>query len=284
MKYFADLHIHSKYSDGTDTILEILKIAKYKKLGAIALTDHNTLQGIPELLGTSSLEVIPGVEISCIFLGAKLEILGYFIDEKNSKLNNLLKGIQKYRVERIKHVLKKLESYNIYLQFRRIMDIAGSSTVGMAHVALAMVEKGYVRSTDQAFSTFLGPDGCVYLPSSTIHPSSAIEAIISAGGIPTLAHPFLVKLNVSSLVKKLTEFGLKGIEVGYPYHKTSSFANLSQTQLKEMFEILKKLGKKNNLVITAGSDYHGSLTTRNIGDQGLNFTQFINLKKLKHTY
>jgi 3',5'-nucleoside bisphosphate phosphatase len=254
-----DLHIHSTASDGTVSPPEILQIAIQRNIHAIAITDHDTLDGVKEALACgipSSLQFLTGIEISSnpppgFSIPGSLHILGYGIKTDDKKLNSMLEALQEARTNRNPKIIKRLNQAGLDISLSEVMEKAGTGQAGRPHIAMLMVEKGMVESVNEAFDLFLGKGKPAYVDKPRIASSEVIRIIINAGGIPVLAHPGLVKCEsnetVERLVDTLQKEGLKGIEVYYPGH------TLAQT------EEYKKLAKKNNLLVTGGSDFHGSV-------------------------
>ncbi len=243
----VDLHVHSNASDGTLTPTELVIHAKEKGLSAIALTDHDTVEGIDEAMEAGALyqvEVIAGIELSADFPNDNLHILGYRINFKDSEFLKKLRPIQNGRNIRNEKMLQNLRDLGFDISIDGDADI-----VTRAHFARALFDAGYVSSLDQAFKLYLSPGKPDYVKRITPSPKECIDLIHSGGGIAVLAHPTLYGLKapeIMRLVKKLADNGLDGIEVMHSVHSRQD----------EIF--LRDLAKKNNLIITGGSDFHGS--------------------------
>jgi len=228
-------------------------------LGAIAITDHDTIAGSREALNLDipdTLQFVTGVEISATPLieGSKdssYHILGYFIDLEDSTLNNLLKKLQGARSQRNPKIIKKLKALGFDLTLKAVRSLAGNGQVGRPHIAQAMLNMGYVASIDDAFDTYLSKGKPAYVDKFRIDCSEAIQTIVGAGGIPVLAHPGLLQLNrdedLHGLVASLKEMGLVGLEVLYPQH--------TKKQVGGYMALAEDLG----LLITGGTDFHGAL-------------------------
>lgn len=261
MKY-ADLHIHSNYSDGTMTPEDIINNATNLGVKSISITDHDSIssQYITKKENID-IKVIPGIELSTEFEDLELHILGYFIDINNEDLIKAVDKLNKARIERIEEILFKLEKHDIYLKLEDL-EVDLNSTVGRSHVANAMVRKGYFENYKSAFTNFLVKGKPAYIKGHKLNYKDVIQVITNAGGIPVLAHPGQIykSLEVESIIKNLKCFGLKGVEVYHPSHskeQTNNFYNLS---------------KKYRLLITGGSDFHGKegLKENLIGSYGIN--------------
>jgi predicted metal-dependent phosphoesterase TrpH len=255
-----DLHIHSTASDGTLTPVEILAMARSLKLAAIAITDHDTIDGSKELVAhgiPSDIQFLTGVEISASwppnFSGTgSLHILGYGIRLNDYLLNQTLDALQKARKNRNPQIIKRLNNFGFHISMEDIIKEAGTDgQIGRPHIAQVMLKQGFVESINEAFDQYLGTGRPAYVDKYRVECSKAIEIIQAAGGIPVLAHPVLIKMESKEHFEKfviaLTGMGMKGIEVYYPEHTSEDTA------------FYKRIAKKNGLIMTGGSDFHGSL-------------------------
>ncbi|MFZ5800560.1 MAG: PHP domain-containing protein [Candidatus Omnitrophota bacterium] len=243
----ADLHVHTFYSDSTFSPEEVTALAHKKGLSAIAITDHDTVDGIDETAGFAakfSLEVIPATELTAELNGREIHILGYFVNHYDRIFLDQLKELKAVRVERIYEMVKrlKLEGVNS-LSAQEIIASAGKAAVGRVHIALMMKKQGLVKNIPQAFAKYIGDDCPAYVSKFRLSPKEAIDIIRRAQGIPVLAHP----LNIVSdeLIPQLVEAGLLGIEVYYPKYSNSVIVHHQQ------------LCKEYGLLATGGSDDHG---------------------------
>ena len=254
-----DLHIHSTSSDGTLTPSEILVLAQNLHLGAIAITDHDTLDGSKDALSFGippSIKFLTGVEISSeppppFSCSGSFHILGYAIDVDHPELNHTLSILRDSRKRRNPKILKLLSRLGIEIELDEVRNLAGDSQLGRPHIAQLMVEKGYVQSIDEAFDEYLGNGKPAYVDRFRFECEKTIKAILNAGGIPVLAHPFLLGIKendiLENLIAVLTEIGLRGIEVYYPEHT------------KNFVEYYSRLASRYNLLITGGTDFHGDI-------------------------
>jgi predicted metal-dependent phosphoesterase TrpH len=244
----ADLHIHSTASDGKLTPAEVVREAAGRGLKFIALADHDNVDGIaPARAATSAfpgLKVIPGVEISTDVAEGEVHILGYFVDYNDAEFNYALSGFKNSRLQRGQKMVAKLEKLGIHIDWQRVLEIAGTSTIGRPHIAQAMLEKGYVTSFKEAFDKYLGHDRPAYVARDKMTPEEAVRLIIKAGGLPVLAHPLTLP-DPEGMVKKLKAGGLVGIETYYNGYTPEEVSRLLT------------LADKYKLVVTGGSDYHG---------------------------
>ncbi len=242
----ADLHIHSSYSDGTETIEEIIAHAKEGKLKTISITDHDTVEGLSLALSLgkkNGVEVIPGIEFSTEVKKIEVHILAYFVDYTNPELLEMLSRVQKDRKNRIKKICDKLKNVGILLDPKKVLALANNDSPGRPHVARAMVIDGIVSSFNEAFNRYLDFRGPAYVPHFKLDPSKTIKLIKRVGGVAVFAHPGVS--NCDELIENFVEAGLSGIEAYYPSY--------SENTINKYLETVKKF----NLVATGGSDYHG---------------------------
>lgn len=247
---WVDLHMHTTASDGLCTPTEVVQMAHKLELAAIAITDHDTVAGIEEaqfMAEKLHLEVVPGVEISTREQGKEIHVLGYFIDVQDKSFTAFLSRQRNVRQQRNEMVIEKLRSLGIAITMDEVLRKKKSKTrqinVGRPHIAEVLIDKGVVRSMDEAFEKYLGEGGMAYSTPPRITPAEAIKHIREAGGVPVLAHPGLY--GDDQLVEKIIQEGLVGIEVYHPDHT------------QRMERIYQQLAKKHNLIITGGSDFHG---------------------------
>ncbi len=252
-----DLHIHSNASDGTSTPSEIITMAQDFGLGAIAITDHDTLAGSKEALGLAipaTIELVTGIEISARPIApfdfvSSYHILGYFIRLDDPVLNRTLDELQQIRRTRNQKILQRLNSMGIMITMQELSKGLDAGEVGRPHIATALLEKNIVHSIDEAFDQYLGQGKPAYVDKQRLSCQKAIQIISDAGGVPVLAHPGLLNIHEEStleaLVVALKERGLKGIEVYYPEH--------SEQQVQQLLRI----ASSNDLLLTGGTDFHG---------------------------
>ena len=255
MSEYIDLHTHSTFSDGTLTPEEIIVLAKEKGLKAIAITDHDTLDGIDEFMAAGEkhgIETIPGIEFASYydFLGRKVEIhiVGLFIDHNNEVIQTAAEKIKQQRYERNIKMIEKLTEIGFPMTYDELYEISGCGNCTRAHYAQLMYKKGYTKTVNEAFEKYISLGLPGHVPRKLITPTEAIEIIKAAGGIPVLAHAALYKLDydaIRKLVRELKEYGLKAMEVMYSTFKPE--------QEREITRIAKEEG----LLFSGGSDYHG---------------------------
>jgi predicted metal-dependent phosphoesterase TrpH len=248
----VDLHTHSTASDGSLTPTELVRLAKARGLAAIALTDHDTVDGLAEAMAAGQaygLEVIPGVEISAQHTQGSMHILGYWVNYESPRLAERLAVLQEARRNRNPRIIAQLNALGIPLTLEEVQRLSGGGQVGRPHIARALYEGGYVRSLQEAFDIYLGNQGKAYVSKFRYPPGEAIAMIREAGGLAVLAHPFTLGLDtygsLKPFLKELMILGLVGLECYYPEH------TLSQEAL--YVSLARELG----LLITGGSDFHG---------------------------
>ena len=244
-KKYVDLHLHSKYSDGECSVQCLLEIAHDKGLKAVAITDHDTTDGYPLAHSISSelgIELITGTELSSEVDGVDVHILGYFVDIYNKTLKKKLQEMKEVRYERAKKMVQNLNRQGIDLRFETVLKIAGEGAIGRPHIATAMLNEELVYSFKEAFEKYIGYDSPAYVEKLKLLPSEVFRLILDAGGIPVLAHPSDIK---DEILLQLIEGELSGLEVFSSYHTTEDEAHFLS------------LAKEYNLLVTAGSDFHG---------------------------
>lgn len=244
----ADLHIHTTASDGCFSPERILTEAIQAELSYIAITDHDTVDGVLQLYENkrsipNTICVIPGIEFSTDFPENEIHILGYYIDIYNTELRKQLKDLVDNRHQRAKQMITKLNQLGYVIDYQHVLEIAKQATsIGRPHLAKALVEKGYFSSNSDAFTMLLGKNSPAYVPHYKINPAQVIALIKEAGGIPVLAHPGLV--GDDNIILELINAGLLGLEVYHPEHH--------ETQIQKYLE----LADQYQLAITGGSDFH----------------------------
>lgn len=249
---YVDLHVHSNASDGTLTPSEVVHLALQKNLAAIALSDHDTVKGVPEAISAAegtTLEVVPATELSCYYRNVEIHVLGLFVDYKDADFQSKLEELEQERLQRNLDMIALFQRDNISITLEELQAGNPRSVITRAHFARVLVEKGYCKDKNAAFDRYVGVGCPYYLPKPQITPELSLPLITKAGGIPILAHPMLYKLGyrqVEELIQYLIPLGLKGIEA---YHSSN---NISQS------DKLRSLALKYHLVVSGGSDFHGA--------------------------
>lgn len=252
-----DLHVHSNCSDGTCTPKELVDMALAKGLTAMALTDHDTVEGVADALAAANgkgITIIPGVELSCQYeispsRKKEIHILGYQLDYTQPELVDTLAAIAKERDERNQKMCEKLHDGGFPIDYPSLIARFGDNILTRAHFARFLLEQGAIPSINYAFKEILAQDGPYFVMRKYLSPQKGIELIKKAGGIPVLAHPLLYKMSVTELHNLLTElkdYGLRGIEALYSRNHGTDEA------------FVKKLANDFGLFITGGTDFHGS--------------------------
>lgn len=254
-----DLHIHTTASDGTSSPSQILALASRLQLGAIAITDHDTLDGVREALRLGippAIELLTGVEISAVppppfRCPGSFHILGYGFHPEDPVLNKNLNQLQDARKNRNPRIIERLNRLGLNLTLEEVNEIAGDGLVGRPHIARLMIKKGYARSINDAFDNYLGKGKPAYVDKFRVETPQAIRLISAAGGIPVLAHPYLLDIEsnkeLEDLIVMMKSMGLRGLEAYYPDHSP------------EYTALCMELARKHGLLITGGTDFHGSL-------------------------
>lgn len=254
MGKWADLHLHTRWSDGTQTLPELLLRASSLGLSVLAVTDHDTIGPdleAPEFL-RDGLEIITGVEIKAEILGERGEILGYFLDPQHPALRYLFAWMARAREERMQAMVARCrEILGLSLTYEEVRERAQGS-VGRPHLAALLVEHGLVPSLEEAFQKYLGNEGLCYVPLPRPGSAQVLEAIRAAGGVAVLAHPGFHGIpDWRSALQTLKAQGLAGVELFYPYEM--GVEKGMHPKLGELPRLVAELG----LVATGGSDDHG---------------------------
>lgn len=259
-KYEADLHCHTTASDGLltpgDTILHALK----RGLKALAITDHDTVDGWEEAgkaAESLGVQLISGIEINTDWEGKEVHILGFGMEKDNSRFRAELTDLQQRRITRAKEILEKLKTLKIDISLTDVMQYANGESVGRPHIAQAMVKKGYASGFKVAFDRYLKIGCPAYVPREKLNPVKAIKIIRDAGGVAVLAHPGanITESNIQQWVRE----GLQGIEIEHPDHSLDDKIRLD------------RIAARKGLIATGGSDYHGPAIKQGIdlGDWGV---------------
>ena len=252
MEKLIDLHTHSLKSDGSMTPAEVVREAKRAGLAAIALSDHDTVDGIREAVAEGEkigVEVIPAIEFS-VQSKTETHILGYFIDIENPDLLKTLKEVVDLRIERNYVTCQRLNELGFDITIEEVRALAPNNFVGRAHFARVLMDKGYTKSVKEGFDLYMTSGKYAYCEKQRLTARDAVELIGKCGGISFLAHPHLTKLGDDELkefLKKLKGFGLSGLE-GYYTDYTP-----------EMQEKYQAMAKELGLLISGGTDFHAAM-------------------------
>lgn len=252
MMVLIDLHIHSTYSDGSLTPAELVSLARRAGLGAIALTDHDTMAGTADLLEAGrvqGVEVLPGIEVSSWHGSTPMHILGYGLRHDDLLLASRMTKLQEGRQERNAKIISNLNRLGIDACVEELLVYSAYGQTGRPHIADLLVDKGVVANRDQAFAKYLKRGGAAYEERFRYPAAEAITMIREASGVAVLAHPVTIDPSlqkVPGLLRELVDIGLEGLEVHYPTHS------------RRVSNILKGYADKSGLIATGGSDFHGN--------------------------
>ena len=260
-----DLHSHTTASDGSLSPEQLVIQAARQGLRVLAITDHDTTEGLPPAMSEArrwDLTVVPGVEISTISGPEEIHLLGYFVDLGNVALQELLARTRQARWDRAQKMLARLADLGLPLEWERLSEIASeSASIGRPHVAATMLEAGYVGSFNEAFDMWIGRGRPAYIERYKLAPEEAIQLVRQSGGLPVLAHPYFctwrgectAALDLGHWLPRLRAAGLEGIEAYYPRYTRS------------LNRKLLGLAIEHGLLITGGSDFHGGLLGQGLG-------------------
>ncbi|MBM3130406.1 MAG: PHP domain-containing protein [Chloroflexi bacterium] len=251
----VDLHAHSTASDGELTPAALVQYARERGLSALALTDHDTVDGLDAAIDAArdhALELVPGVELSCDVPQNEVHVLGYFIDWRDANFLAMLAKFREGRFGRAEKMTKKLTTLGAPISFERVKQIAGDASIGRPHVAQALVQAGHVATITEAFDRFIGRTGPAYVERFRLNPEDAVALILRAGGVPVLAHP----REVTGWIEPLVKVGLIGLEAMYGMYDEATRAHLVQ------------LARQYDLIVTGGSDFHGLNRMAYLNDLG----------------
>jgi len=253
-KSFVDLHCHSTASDGTLAPADVVRLAVECQLGALALTDHDTIDGVADAAAEANrlgLDFLPGIEISAEFPHpGTLHLLGYGVDPQSAVLRDLTKTLLAGRDNRNPKIVAKLNEMGVHVSMKEWEDEAKGNVLGRPQLAAILHRKGYVSSIKEAFNKYLGQGAPAYADKERLSPRRAIEMIIECGGVPVLAHPIQLHTDndaqLERIVKDLIDQGLAGIEVIHSDHNADNVQKYDA------------LARRYGLLRTGGSDFHGA--------------------------
>ena len=243
---FADLHLHTNFSDGTYTPEELAAHGQRLGFRALALSDHDTIEGCVRMAAACAahgVEFIPAAELTAELGGNELHLLGYFLDATNARLLVELAKFQDVRQNRIREMVAAIQKHGVPLREEAVFEVANCRSPGRPHVARALVQAGLCKSLDEAFERFLKKGKPAWVPKFKMSATVAIDLIHDAGGLAVMAHPGLN--HCDELIPALAECGLDGLEC---YHTKHPWA---------VAEHYVKMAEQNRLLVTGGSDCHG---------------------------
>jgi len=248
MSAVVDLHLHTLASDGRLSPTELVRLAASQGLKTIAVTDHDTTDGLAEAFEAAKrfpgVRIVPGIELSADVPGDEVHVLGYFINPEDAELQAELVRFREGRVDRAKTMVEKLGQLGIDVEWERVQHFAGDGAVGRPHIAMALVEAGYCQEPKDAFPEYLGRNGLAYVERVKLTPAEAVGMIRRAGGAAVLAHPAYMN-DMESGIASLSGIGLAGIEVHYAKYREDTIRQLA------------RIARQYELIPCGGSDYHG---------------------------
>lgn len=267
-----DLHSHSYYSDGKLSPTELAVSASGLGVGALALTDHDSIEGLPEFMAAAKdFDPIPGVEVTALHEGREIHILGLLFLIDSSALAERLKAAREERRARLERMVKKLQVAGLALEVEDVTPDHPGGSLGRPHLAQAMIRKGLVAGFEEAFQAWLRPGRPGYEPQAAPSVPQAIEWIHDAGGAAVIAHP--AKLHRNRWIREFCEMGLDGIEVWHP------------SQFKKDERRLLRICEEMGVIPTGGSDFHGEgrsasvLGSAQVPEETLNRLQDVTLAR-----
>jgi len=241
-----DLHMHTTASDGALSPTELVREAHTRGLECIAVTDHDSTDGIDEAVAEGErlgVDVIPGIEMSTDIPRAEVHILGYYLEYRDDEFQAVLRQLREGRRERAEKMVAKLAGMGVVIPWERVLEVAGQGSVGRPHIAQVMVEMGYVSSMVEAFTDYIGRNAPAYVERYKLTPVDAVRLIRKVRGLPVLAHPGEV-LTLGTLLPELIAAGLVGLECYYGDYSP------------ETVEGLLALADEHGLIPTGGTDFH----------------------------
>ncbi len=276
MRARADLHMHSTFSDGTDTPTELVRKADEMSLGGIALTDHDTISGLKEFFeadASPDLIRVPGLEISTEFEGHEVHVLGYYIPLNSNAMDTKLQDLQQARVDRFPKMIEKLGELGIEIEQDRVdILLRDTESPGRPHLAALLVELEIVEDTTEAFRLYLDEDKPVYVKKRRMETCEAIGFLRSVGAIPVIAHPLAIDIpNLATFMREMVKAGILGVEVEYDYEPMGITQSLDVVR-----DAIQGLG----LIETGGSDYHGEKWIHSIGDRTVSVEVIQKLREM----
>lgn len=258
-----DLHVHTTCSDGTEEVERVLELAASTGLEGIALTDHDTTAGFERARVAAErrgLDLVLGTEFSAELDGWSVHVLGYDIDPTHPDLAAELDRLRDERTDRARRIVERFVALGIEVAFERVAAIAGAAPIGRPHIAAAVVEAGGAANEREVFDRYLADGGPAYVPKHAVHPVAAVELLRAAGGVAVLAHPGIrgpvdgEPVLTDAVIEELAGAGLAGLEADHPDHDAGARARF------------RDLARALDLVVTAGSDYHGDAKPNRLGE------------------
>jgi predicted metal-dependent phosphoesterase TrpH len=275
--HLIDLHSHTIHSDGSATPSELIELAKRNGADAVAITDHDTVAGLEEGRADAArlgIEFVNGIELSAEFSPGTMHILGYYINDAEEEMAATLAELRAARDARNPEIAGRLQALGVDLHYDEVAALAGNQVVGRPHFARVLVERGHAASIQDAFNRYLAKGSPAYVEKKRLSPADSIALIHKAGGLAVLAHPYQLKLSqeaLEPLISELADLGLDGIEAVYSRHSPADRDSYS------------RLAKRHRLLVTGGSDYHGTykpdiMLVKGLGDLAVPYALLEGLK------
>lgn len=246
-----DMHVHSSASDGTFCPSALLDEAKKAGLAAMALTDHDTMDGIEEAAKAAKelgIELVPGVEISTEYHDCEIHVLGYYVSPEHPRLKAMLEEFRDFRATRNVRMVERLQQEGFSITMEALTEMFPDSVLTRAHMAGYLCETKQLPDKRTAFAKYLGENCCCYIDRPKISPSEAVVLIREAGGLAVLAHPVLYNLpqeDLKQMILEMKEAGMCGLEAVYSENSTDDEMRM------------RRLAEESGLLVTGGSDFHG---------------------------
>ncbi len=246
-----DLHTHSTASDGTYTPAQLMEYAHARNINAIALTDHDSIDGIIEAQKKArelSMEFIPGIELSIQWPTGEFHLLGLGLQSPSKELLGAIDFLRQERDNRNIKMVQKLQEQGIAITYEEVVEKAGTKTIGRPHFASLMIEKGFIRQRQQAFDQYFAKGRPCYVERTGLDLEDAVKAIKTSGGIPVQAHPLSMYVSWGKMEDTMIDIQMHGVEGLEAWHPG--------TRVSEAYR-LEELARKLGMTATAGSDFHG---------------------------
>jgi len=247
-----DLHAHTTASDGSCTPTELVRLAKSTGLRAVAVTDHDTVDGVHEAAGAGEaegVEVVPGIEISVDYPQGEFHLLGYYVDFRNEAFRARIRYLQENRFNRNEVMLRKMREAGLEVSMEEVVEESGGGQIGRPHMARALLKKGYVSSVQDAFDRYLADGKPLHVPKVKLDPAEAIDLVHQAGGVAVVAHPkymeYPTEQELAAELARLQGLGLDGLECYYSQH--------TEAETAQYLALARQFG----FLVTGGSDFHG---------------------------
>ena len=243
----ADLHVHTTFSDSTQTPEEVIERCVVKGVATVAITDHDSVQGVPRATAAGQevgVRVVPGVEMTAYDKSTEIHVVGLFIDPRNRELTRVIDDSREVRHTRVHQIVDRLRRVNVNLSADDVFEIADGGSPGRMHVAQALVRNGYTASVADAFKRYIGNRGPAYVPKQKLTPAEAAAAIHQGGGVAIVGHPGIGVPD--AMIRRMIDEGMDGIEVYHPLH--------SDRHVDHYLRLAWECGAR----VSGGSDSHGN--------------------------